>query len=81
MLLSWSLAQDELNKFFWWPLHLSGWLLSLGFVPLLVGLRMLRQTNITITLGPAWIPLTAAGVVVLISTFAARGRLDTYGRI
>ena len=28
------LFQDEINKFFWWPLHLSGWLLAVGFIPL-----------------------------------------------
>jgi hypothetical protein len=27
------LFQDEINKFFWWPLHLSGWLLAAGFIP------------------------------------------------
>ena len=31
------LFQDEINKFFWWPLHLSGWLLAVGFIPLLIG--------------------------------------------
>ena len=30
---SWSLLQEEINKFFWWPFHLSSYLLILGPIP------------------------------------------------
>ena len=33
---------DEINKFFWWPLHLSGYLLVVVPLPLFVGLYLLR---------------------------------------
>ncbi len=79
VLLCWALFADEVNKFFWWPLHLSGWLLALGFVPLLVGLGMLRSVSVVVGLGAGWVPLTVAGVVILVSTLRARSRIDTYG--
>ncbi len=81
VLLCWALLPDEINKFFWWPLHLSGWLLSLGFLPLWGGLGMLRSAGVVVGLGVGWVPLTLAGVVVLISTFRAHSRLDSYGGI
>ena len=34
VLVCWALLPDEVNKFFWWPLHLAGWALALGVVPL-----------------------------------------------
>ena len=72
------LFQDEINKFFWWPLHLSGWLLSGGFIPLFIGAAMLSREGVDLSVLPAWIPLTAAGIVVLISTFRSRQRIDRY---
>jgi uncharacterized membrane protein YecN with MAPEG domain len=81
VLLCWALFADEINKFFWWPLHLAGWILALGPVPLLIGLAMLRSAGVVVGLGPGWVPLALAGVVVLVSTFRARTRLDTYGGI
>lgn len=81
VLLCWALFADEINKFFWWPLHLAGWLLALGAVPLLAGLGMLRSAGVVVGLGVGWVPLTLAGVVILVSTFGARSRLDTYGGI
>ena len=77
----WGLFADEINKFFFWPLHLAGWILALGPVPLLIGLSMLRSAGVVVGLGPGWVPLALAGVVVLVSTFRARSRLDTYGGI
>jgi hypothetical protein len=70
------LFQDEINKFFWWPLHLSGWLLGVGFIPLLLGAALLSREEVELTVLPAWIPLTGAGIVVLISTFRSRDRID-----
>ena len=81
VLLCWALFADEINKFFFWPLHLAGWLLALGPVPLLIGLSMLRSAGVVVGLGPGWVPLALAGVVVLVSTLRARSRLDTYGGI
>ena len=81
VLLCWALFPDEINKFFWWPLHLAGWVLALGFVPLLGGLWMLRSAGVVVGLGAGWVPLTLAGVVILVSTFRAHSRLDTYAGI
>jgi hypothetical protein len=81
VLTCWSLFQDEMNKFFWWPLHLSGWMLALGPVALLVGVHLLHAANVTISLGAGWIPLALAGVLILVTTFRARGRIDTYASI
>lgn len=81
VLLCWALFVDEINKFFWWPLHLAGWALALGFGPLLIGLGMLRSAGVVVGIGAGWVPLTLAGVVILVSTIRARGRLDTYGGI
>ncbi len=81
VLLCWALFAEEINKFFWWPLHLAGWVLALGLVPLLAGLGMLRAAGVVVGLGVGWVPLTFAGVLILVSTFRAQSRLDTYGGI
>jgi hypothetical protein len=77
----WGLFFDEINKFFWWPLHLSGYLLVVVPVPLFVGLYLLRATRVTISAGPAWVPAVLAGILILVVTFRARSRIDTYGSI
>jgi hypothetical protein len=56
--------------------HLSGWLLGVGFIPLLLGAALLSREEVELTVLPAWIPLTAAGIVVLISTFSSRHWID-----
>jgi hypothetical protein len=71
------LFQDEINKFFWWPLHLSDWLLAVGFIPLLVGAALLSREGVGLSVLPAaWITLTLAGILVLICTFESRHRND-----
>ena len=70
------LFQNEINKFWWWPLHLAGWLLAVAFVPLLVGAALLSLQEVEFTLLPAWVMLTGAGVVVLACTFKSRHRID-----
>jgi hypothetical protein len=70
------LFQDEINKFFWWPLHLSGWLLAVGFIPLFIGAVLLSREGVDLTVLPGWIPLTLAGIVVLVCTFKSRQRID-----
>jgi hypothetical protein len=70
------LFQNEINKFFWWPLHLAGWLLALSFIPLFIGAAMLSREHVKLTVLPAWIPLTLAGIVVLLCTFRSRDRID-----
>jgi hypothetical protein len=76
-----ALFQNEINKFFWWPLHLSGWLLALSPVPLFIGLRLLHSADVTVSLRIGWLPITLAGVLILVATFRARGRIDTYASI
>jgi hypothetical protein len=76
MITAGCLFHNEINKFFWWPLHLAGWLLALSFIPLLIGAAMLTREHVELTVLPAWIPLTAAGIVTLVWTFRSRERID-----
>lgn len=77
----WGLFFDEINKLLWWPLHLSGYLLVAVPLPLFVGLDQVRANRVTIDLGPGWLPAVLAGVLILVWTFRARGRIDTYGGV
>ena len=70
------LFQNEINNFFWWPLHLAGWLLAVSFIPLLIGAAMLTREHVELTVLPACIPPTAAGIVTLVWTFRSRERID-----
>jgi hypothetical protein len=81
VLMCWSLFQDEINKFFWWPLHLAGWLLALGFVPLFIGRSLLHRVQVDTSVSYGWLPLTLAGVVIVALTFRAHSRIDTYASI
>lgn len=72
------LFKDEVNKFFWWPLHLSGWLLVLGTAALFAGWGLLSNQGVDVDLGPGWVPLALAGILTLVLTFRSRSRLDTY---
>ena len=77
----WGLFYDEINKFFFWPLHLSGYLLIAVPIPLFVGLDMVRDLRVTASLGPAWIFALLAGILILVVTLRARKRIDTYGGV
>jgi len=65
----------------WWPLHLSGYRLVLVPLPLFVGLYLLRTNRVAVSAGPGWVPAVFAGVLVLVVTFRARSRIDSYGGI
>jgi hypothetical protein len=43
----WGLFFDEINKFFWWPLHLSGYLLVVVPIPLFIGLHHCGPTGLS----------------------------------
>lgn len=77
----WGLFFEEINKFLWWPLHLAGYLLIAVPVPLFVGASMVRDTGVTIGIGPGWLPSVLAGVVILVTTLRSRSRIDTYGGV
>jgi len=81
VLTSVGLFQNEINKFFWWPLHFSGWLLALSPIPLFIGLRLLHAAEVSISLGIGWLPIALAGVLILVATFRAHSRIDTYASI
>ena len=76
---AWGLFMDEINKFLWWPLHISGWLLAVGALPLLAGWAALRAVGVDVSVLLGWVVLLAAGILVLVFTFRARSRIDTYG--
>ena len=48
----WGLFYDEINKFFWWPLHLSGYLLIAVPIPLFIGLKMVRDLRVDASCRP-----------------------------
>jgi K+ transporter len=50
-------------------------------LPLFVGLYLLRANRIAVSAGPGWVPAVLAGLLILVVTFWARGRIDTYGGI
>ena len=77
----WGLFYDEINKFFWWPLHLSSYLLIAVPIPLFIGLGMVRDLGVNASVGPGWIPAVLAGVLILVVTLRARNRIDTYGGV
>ena len=77
----WGLFYDEINKFFWWPLHLSSYLLIAVPIPLFVGLSMVRGLEVDARIDLGWIPAVLAGVLILVVTLRARGRIDTYGGV
>jgi hypothetical protein len=77
----WGLFYDEINKFFWWPLHLSSYVLIAVPIFLFIGLGMVRGLGVNAGIGPGWIPATLAGVLILVVTLRARGRIDTYGGV
>lgn len=76
-----ALLMDEINRFFFWPLHLAGWLLVLSAVPLWLGAVRLAGQGVDLRLGPAWVAFLLAGVVLVVLTFRARGRIDSYGGV
>lgn len=78
VLTCWGLLTDEINRFVWWFLHLSGYPLVLAPVALLVGAHRLHALDVPLVVGPAWVPGLLAGVVVLVSTARARRRIDSY---
>lgn len=69
---------DEINKFFWWPLHLVAYVLMLTAVPTFVGLSMLRAQGGVVSLGPAWAAAALAGIAILVVTFRSHHRIDSY---
>ena len=78
ILTGWGLFMDEINKFLWWPLHLSGWILLAGTAAMGGGVSWLQSLGVDAHLGIGWVPLTLAGIAILVITFRARSRIDTY---
>lgn len=77
----WGLFFDEINKFLWWPLHFSSYLLIAVPIPLLIGANMIRDTGVTIGIGAGWVASVLAGAVILAATLRSRSRIDTYGGV
>jgi hypothetical protein len=78
ILTCWGLFMDEINKFLWWPLHLSGWILVAGTIAVWAGTLWMQSIGVDIALHLGWIPLLIAGVGILVITFRARSRIDSY---
>lgn len=78
VLTSWALLTEEINRFAWWFLHLSGYPLVLAPVALLVGDVLLHRLDVPVSLGPGWVPGLLAGALVLLSSWRARPRIDSY---
>lgn len=78
VLSCWALLTEEINRFAWWFQHLSAYPLVLAPVALIVGVVRLHSLDVGIGLGFAWLPGLVAGLLVLVSTWRARPRIDTY---
>ncbi len=78
ILTCWGLFMDEINKFLWWPLHISGWILVAGTIGVWAGVLWLQSLGVDIHLQFGWVPLLIAGLGILVITFRARSRIDTY---
>jgi hypothetical protein len=70
----WCVLQEESNTFFWWPMHLFSYLLTLGPIPLLIGASMLREQTVVISIGPDWIPVAVAGILKFLTLEPATRR-------
>ncbi|GAB2580821.1 hypothetical protein [Microlunatus antarcticus] len=79
VLSCWALLTEEINRIVWWFLHLSAYPLLLAAVPLLIGAHQLHALGVPLGVGPAWVPGLLAGVLVWLSSWQARSRIDTYG--
>lgn len=77
-LTCWALVTEEINRFAWWFLHLAGYPLVLAPVALLVGRVLLGRLDVGVGLGPAWVAGLLAGALVLVATWRARRRIDSY---
>lgn len=76
-----SLLMNEIHKLLFWGLHLAGWLLVMATVAMWFGVIELRGFGVDLDLGPAWIPLTLAGIALIVLTLRARSRIDTYAGV
>ncbi len=76
-----ALLMDEINRFLFWPLHLAGWALALSTVPVWLGALRLGAEGVDLRLGPAWVAFLLAGVVLVVLTWRARGRIDSYSGV
>ena len=76
-----ALLMDEINTFLFWPLHLAGWVLVLATALLWLGAVRLGALGVDALLGPAWAVLALTGLVLLVLTFRARTRIDSYGGV
>ncbi len=78
VLTCWGLLTEEINRFAWWFFHLAGYALVLAPVALLVGTVLLSRLDVGVGLGAAWVFGLLAGVLVLVTSWRARRRIDTY---
>lgn len=78
ILTCWGLFMDEINKFLWWPLHLSGWILVAATVALWGGVLWFQALGVDISLSLGWVFLLLAGIGILVITFSVRSRIDSY---
>ncbi len=69
---------NEINKFFWWPLVVAGFLLVLGPVAFFFGAHLMGEVGVDIDVRYGWIPLLLAGLLVIVTALRNRSRLDSY---
>ena len=77
-LTCWALVTEEINRFAWWFFHLAGYPLVLAPVALLVGDVLLHRLDVAAGVGPAWVASLLAGALVLVASWRARPRIDSY---
>ncbi len=69
---------NEINKFIWWPLLVSGFLLVLGPVFVFLGAHAMTSANVALSVRFGWILLVLTGAFVIVTALRNRSRLDSY---
>lgn len=72
----WTLYPDDINRWLYRMLLVGAWLLALSVPFLLTGAVLMAQSGVAVSLGVAWLPLLASGVLLVVAALRARGRID-----
>ena len=76
LLTFWLLAADDMNRWLYRLLVISGWMLTLCVPPVLIGSRLLDRAGVPATPGWAWLPTLLAGVLIIVACRRSRDRID-----
>lgn len=72
------IVMNEINKFFWWPMIIAGFLLALGPISFFIGAHLMSGARVSLSVGFGWVPLLVVGLFVIVVALRSRSRMDTY---